>query len=144
MSAGWLDACIEGPQGENCRVANTAEGVDALALFCRRWGVGLVVMEASGGYERLAFARLWGEGIACAVVNPRAVRRFAEAMGLLEKTDRIDAKVIAWYARAKRIVPTAPGSARQRQLTTAVTRMRQLVALRVAQLNQRRLVDDLY
>lgn len=99
-------------------------------------------MEATGGYERLAFGLLWSWDLPAALVNPRSVRRFAEAMGLLEKTDRIDAEAIAWYAEAKRIVPRPPASAAQRTLAALVTRLRQLTELRTMQSNQRRLVDD--
>lgn len=63
-------------------------------------------------------------------------------MGLLEKTDRIDAGVIAWYAEVKRIRAHPPAGATQLRLTALVTRLRQLTEARVAQLNQRRLVDD--
>jgi len=139
VCAAWLDAWVA---GEFCRVENSLAGVEGLADFCRRHGVSLVVMEATGGYERLAVGRLWAEGLACAVINPRAVRQFAEAMGRLEKTDRIDAAVIAWYAQVKRIVAQAPASDIQRKLAVAVTRLRQLTALRTMQSNQRRLVDD--
>lgn len=142
VCAAWLDACVGGLGGEHCRVANSLAGAAALADFCRRHGVSLVAMEATGGYERLAFGRLWGEGLGCAVVNPRAVRQFAEAMGLLEKTDRIDAAAIAWYAQAKRLVAQPPASDVQRKLAAAVTRLRQLTELRTMQANQRRLVDD--
>ena len=99
-------------------------------------------MEATGGYERLAFGLLWSWDLPAALVNPRSVRRFAEAMGLLEKTDQIDAEAIAWYAEAKRIVPRPPASAAQRTLAALVTRLRQLTELRAMQSNQRRLVDD--
>src|SRR5690242_18074598 len=75
-------------------------------------------------------------------VNPRAVRRFAEAMGILEKTDRIDTGVIAWFAEVKRIVPQPPASPAQQQLAALVTRLRQLTELRTAQSNQCRLVTD--
>jgi transposase len=139
VSAAWLDAWAE---GEFCRVENTLAGIEVLRDFCRRQGVELVAMEATGGYERLAFGRLWAEGLACAVVNPRAVRQFAEAMGHLEKTDRIDAAVIAGYARAKRIVAQPPAGEVQRKLGALVTRLRQLTALRTMQKNQRRLVED--
>jgi len=64
------------------RFANTASGVESLAAFCRAHGVELVVMEASGGCERTAFAMLWSMGHPCALVNPRQVRRFAEDRGL--------------------------------------------------------------
>ena len=139
VCAAWLDACVG---GEFCRVENSLAGVEALAGFCHRLGASLVVMEATGGYERLAFGRLWADGLARAVVNPRAVRQFAEAMGLLEKTDRIDAAAIAWYAQAKRLVAQAPASDTQRRLAAVVTRLRQLTELRTMQSNQRRLVDD--
>jgi transposase len=122
--------------------AQTPAGIAALAAFCRKHGVGLVAMEATGGYERLAFGLLWTEGIPVAIVNPRAVRRFAEAMGFLEKTDRIDAGVIARFAAVKRIVPQPPASPTQQRLAALVTRLRQLTELRVAQSNQQRLVVE--
>jgi transposase len=141
VSSEWLDGRL-GPQGEALRVENTAEGVTALVSFCREHGVELVVLEASGGYERAAFGLLWAQGLPCALANPRSVRRFAEAMGLLEKTDRIDAGVIAWYAEAKRLVAQEPASAAQQQLRALSDRLRQLIELAVAQGNQRRLVED--
>lgn len=141
VSSEWLDARL-GPQGEYLRVERTVEGVETLAAFCREHGVELVVLEATGGYEQLAFGLLWVQGVPCALVNPRSVRRFAEAMGLLEKTDRIDAGVIAWYAEARRIVAQQPASPAQRQLRALSDRLRQLTKLAVMQANQRRLVED--
>jgi transposase len=63
-------------------------------------------------------------------------------MGFLEKTDRIDAGVIAWYADAKRIVAQEPASKAQERLKALVTRLRQLTELRTMQTNQRRLVGE--
>jgi transposase len=99
-------------------------------------------MEATGGYERLPFAQLWAADMPVAIVNPRSVHQFAQAMGALEKTDKIDTGMIAWYAETKRIEPTPLGSGNQQRLTTLVVRMRQLIELRTAQNNQRRLVED--
>lgn len=141
VSAASLDARI-GRDGAWRQFARTPAGIARLALFCRRHRVGLVAMEATGGYERLPFARLWATGMPVAVVNPRSVRQFAEAMGALEKTDKIDAAMIAWYAETKRIAPTPLASDNQRRLNALVVRMRQLTALRTAQTNQRRLVED--
>ncbi len=67
----------------SARFANTAEGIDKLAAFCRQHDVTLVVMEATGGFEQLAFGLLWGAGVACAICNPRNVRHYAEAIGLM-------------------------------------------------------------
>jgi transposase len=136
-----LDARI-GRNGEARRFVRDADGIAALAAFCREHAVELVVMEATGAYERQPFSLLWLAGIPAAIVNPRAVRRFAEAMGFLEKTDAIDAGVIAWFAEVKRIVPQEPASAVQQRLAAMVTRLRQLTALHTTQSNQRRLVTD--
>jgi transposase len=141
VSSQALDVRI-GRDGAEARTAATPEGVASLAAFCREHRVTLVVMEATGGYEKLVHAVLWGHGIPAAIVNPRSVRRFAEAMGFLEKTDRIDAGVIAWYAEVKRIVAQEPPSAAQEHLRALVTRLRQLTELRTMQSNQRRLVAD--
>lgn len=141
VSSATLDARI-GRDGPHLRVKRTVEGIAALAAFCRAHEVTLVAMEATGGYEKLVFAQLWAAGIGCAIVNPRAVRDFAKAMGVLEKTDRIDAGMIAWHAAVKRIVAQPPASAVQQQLRALVTRLSQLTEALVVQRNQRRLVDD--
>jgi transposase len=98
-----LDAHVE-PLGTFASFDNDAAGIAELALFCRRHGVQLVVMEATGGYERTAFLLLWEAGIACGLTNPRSVRHYAEAMGFLEKTDRQGPQ--AQHAADAR--PTAP------------------------------------
>ena len=136
-----LDARI-GREGPFATFANDAEGVGALAEFCRKHGVSLVVMEATGGYEKLAFAQLWGLGLQAGVVNPRNVRDFAKAVGRLEKTDKIDAGVIAWFAEVKDIRPAPPASPAQQRLTALVVRLGQLTMLRTAQNQQRRDVKD--
>lgn len=142
VAADLLEACLGPGPGPAHRFANTADGIATLAAFCRHHQVGLLVMEATGGYEHLAFGLLCQQGIPVAIVNPRAVRCFAQAMGLPEKTDRIDAGVIAWYAQTKHVVPQPPASETQQRLDAAVTRLRQLTDTRVAQRNQRRLVTD--
>ena len=141
IGAETLDARI-GRDGAWQQFVRTNDSIDRLAAFCRTHQAGLVVMEATGGYERLPFHRLWSADIPVAIVNPRSVRQFAEAMGTLEKTDKIDAGMIAWYGETKRIVPTPPPSDDQRALTAQVRRLRQLIELRTAQNNQRRLVDQ--
>ena len=119
-----LDAHVA-PSGTFESFDNDAAGIAALASFCRRQGVQLVAMEATGGYERQAFLLLWEAGIACGLTNPRSVRRYAEAMGILEKTDRLDAAVIARFAIAKELKPTSPATPAQR-LNALVARLRQV------------------
>jgi len=141
VSSSSLEARI-GPAGLSASFPNTAEGILELLAFCRQHGADLVAMEATGGYEKQSFALLWAHGLPVALLNPRAVRRFAEGMGLLEKTDRIDAGVIAWFAAVKGIPASAPVSAEQQRLKALVTRLRQLTELQAAQRNQRLLVQE--
>jgi transposase len=141
ISSTSLEARI-GRDGAAGTFANNPEGIAELAAFCQSHQVELATMEATGGYEKQPFALLSEQGIAVTLLNPRAVRRFAERMGLLEKTDALDASVIAWFAEVKRAQPQALASASQQQLRALVCRLRQLTALRTAQRNQSRLVTD--
>lgn len=141
VSSRHLDARI-GLDGPHLRSARDAAGLAELTAFCRAHRVELVVLEATGGYERLPFAMLWAAGLPCALANPRQVRRFAEAMGRLEKTDRIDAGLIAHYAAVQKLRPRRPAATSQKRLEALTVRLRQLTSARVAQTNQRRLVED--
>jgi transposase len=120
-----LDAYVV-PSGAVGRFDNDATGIAALAAFCHRHGVQLVAMEATGGYERQPFLLLWAAGVACGLTNPRSVRRYAEAMGTLEKTDRLDAGVIARFAIAKELKATNPPTEGQQRLNALVARLRQV------------------
>jgi transposase len=120
VSKAKLDVCIE-PGHRLASFNNDTAGIAELAAFCREHAVTLMVMEASGGYERRAFVELWEKGISCALTNPRNVRRYAEAMGILEKTDRIDSSVIARFAHAKNLAPTPLPSQAQQRLKALVT-----------------------
>jgi transposase len=131
-----------GRDGLTASFPNTVEGIASLADFCQAHDVDLVAMEATGGYEKKSFLLLWARGIPVAILNPRSVRHFAEAMGLLEKTDGIDCGVIAWFAETKRCVGCPPASAQQQRLKALVNRLRQLTDLRAMQTNQRALVTD--
>jgi transposase len=125
VSKAKLDACIE-PGGIFASFDNNAAGIAELAAFCRQHQAGLAVMEATGGYERRAFLLLWEAGMPCALTNPRSVRRYAEAMGILEKTDRLDAGVIARFAHAKNLQPTLAPTLPQQRLKALVARLRQV------------------
>jgi transposase len=125
ISKARLDACIE-PGSIRGSFKNDAAGIAALAAFCAQHQVGLVAMEATGGYERQAFLLLSERGLPCAVTNARQVRLFAESMSVPEKTDRIDAHIIARFARAKDLRPTPLPSAAQLHLKALVARLRQV------------------
>jgi transposase len=84
------------------------------------------VMEATGGIEQDAFHGLCQHGLKVAIVNPGQVRYFAKAMGYLEKTDKIDAFVIASYAHAKAPCPSLPPTQKQSRLNGLTKRLRQV------------------
>ena len=125
ISKAGLDACIE-PGSIRSSFKNEAAGIAALATFCRLHRVELVAMEATGGYERRAFLLLSEQGLPCAITNARQVRLYAEAMGVLEKTDQIDARIIARFARAKELQPTPVPSQAQQRIKALVARLRQV------------------
>lgn len=124
------------------RAVNDANGWDELIAKLRAADVDLVVVEATGGYERGLVCALQSAGITVARVNPRQARDFAKSMGVLAKTDRVDARVLRDFAdviarhkdRAKYI--TAMVQLERLALAALVTRRRQLVEMRVAETNR--------
>ena len=86
------------------RIATTKAALRRFALGAKG---ALVVLEASGGYERPLTEALAKAGVAHARVNPRQAREFARASGRLAKTDRVDAEVLARMREAlERVRPT--------------------------------------
>jgi transposase len=96
----------------------------------------LVVLEATGGYQNRVVGVLVAAGHCVAVVNPRQVRDFARGLGILAKTDRLDARVIARFGEQARPRPVQVPSEKQAQLAELVTRRRQLIELRTAEQNR--------
>lgn len=141
VSQGWLDFHIQ-PQGIAGRYDNDPAGIAALAEACRSKGVELVAMEASGSHERRAYALLWQEGLGCGLVNARQVRLYAASMGFLEKTDRIDARMIAAFAEAKGLAPKPIAPARHLRLSALVARLRQVTADLIIQKQRRHTAMD--
>lgn len=108
VSKDWLDVYLH-PAGTGRRFANSREGLVRLKRMLAEHGmVELVVLEATGKYHRLAHRTLAAGGHAVAVVNPLRARLFAEAMGVLAKTDRIDARLLAVMAISLRPQATPP------------------------------------
>ena len=93
----WLDVHIL-PAGVSFRVANTASGHRQLKRRLKSHAVELIVIEATGKWHRPLHRSLHASGHAAAVVNPLRARLFAEAIGVLAKTDRLDARMLALFA----------------------------------------------
>jgi hypothetical protein len=96
VSKGTLDVALL-PSGESFRVGNDQGGISALVERLSGVQPELVVLEASGGYETAVVAELAAASIAVTVVNPRQVRDFARAIGQLEKSDVLGARILALF-----------------------------------------------
>jgi transposase len=115
------------------RFSNDDEGVARLVEMLRQHQVRLVVLESTGRYHRAAAARLLDAAMNVAVVNPRQVRAYAIAEGKLEKSDHIDARVIAAFGRSINPRVMSDPSERREELADLVCRRRGLVQVKVAE-----------
>jgi transposase len=130
---------------ETWQVANDSGGIDQLVQQLQALGPALVVLEATGGYEFEAACALQAVGLAVAVVNPRAARDFARAMGALAKTDALDARMLASFARVlhqhperERFVKPLADAELQR-LQALVLRRRQLMQMLISEKQRKRI-----
>jgi transposase len=116
------------PASVPCRFANNSEGIAHLRACLRKCSVHLIVCEPSGGYERDIITALQAAALPVALVNARRVRDFARARGILAKTDKIDAKVLADYGLLLR--PEPKPVCTPDELDEYTARRRQLVEFR--------------
>jgi len=116
--------------------ANDEAGRAELSDWVIEQAVSLVVVEASGGYEAALVSELVARGQEVALVNPTRVRAFARAEGILAKTDKIDARVIARFGATMKPQARARRDAAQVVLNEQITRRRQLVLIQTAEKNR--------
>jgi transposase len=130
-----LDVAIGGSD-ESWSVPNDEAGIQSLVSDLRSRNCGLVVLEATGGFEVPAVSALAAAGLPVVVANPRQVRNFARATGQLAKTDRLDARILALFAeRVRPEVRVLPDDA-ARLLDALLTRRRQVTGMIVAERNR--------
>jgi transposase len=123
----WID--VHQPGRKPSRIDNIPSALQAFAVRCRKVGA-WVIFEASGGYDRCLRDALEAADVAFTRVNPRQARDFARAMGVLGKTDRVDARMLAEFGARLTPKRTEPVSEARRILQAQATRRRQLVDLR--------------
>ena len=92
-----------------------------------------IIVESTGGYERLVVDRLAEAGLPVVVVNPYRVRRLGEGLGILAKTDPIDARLLALYGEHVQPMIRPIPQGETRKLADLVARRRQLIAMIVAE-----------
>jgi transposase len=116
--------------------AQSEDGWALMSEFIQSFSPRLVVLEATGGLERGAVTALAVKGLPVVVVNPRQVRHFAISKGILAKTDKIDARVIAQFAESIRPEIRPLKDLEAQELDSLVTRRRQIVQMLVAEKNR--------
>jgi transposase len=136
-----LDWCLL-PEDRRETVGHDKSGIQQLLAKLPAAKTCLIAVEATGGYQRSLVVELVNAGHRVAVVNPRQVRDFARGLGILAKTDRIDAHVIARFAQQARPRETAPLTVKDAELQQLVVRRRQLVQQRTAELNRMQTVSS--
>jgi transposase len=98
VSKARLDVAV-GEDGASWSEANTAEGIGRLVKQISEYQPALIAIESTGGLERPVLAELDRMGLPVALVNPKRVREFAKAIGVWAKTDKLDARLLARFAR---------------------------------------------
>jgi len=136
VSKDWLDVHVL-PAEERLRVPNTCDGIRQLKRWLMRVNVALVVVEATGKWHRYVQRSLAASGMAVAVVDPFRVRMFAKAQGILAKTDRLDARVLAMFAALMTPTVRPPAPQALADLAELMTARMSAVEAQTALKNQR-------
>ena len=141
VSKDKLDVCLL-PAGELFVVSRNASGLSELVERLKGLPVGVVALEATGGFETVVAASLASAGLPVAVINPAQIRHFAQALGKRAKTDPIDAFVIARFAEATKPEVRPLDDEATQLLSALITRRRQIIDMIVAETHRERSVAD--
>lgn len=124
------------PFNEYKTIPNEESGIESLSEELLQKNPSLIVLESTGGYESLCAAILASKGLPVAVVNPRQTRSFAKAMGILAKTDKIDAQTLAHFAEVAQPKILPPKEAEIEELSQLLQRRQQLILFRTTENNR--------
>ena len=119
---------------------NTPDGIAHLVHRMQEMQPELIVVEATGGYQRSVVDALFHAGLCVAVVNPARVRQFARACGLLAKTDKLDAQVLAVFGQRVQPKRYQGKSEAEKQLSALLVRRKQLEEMLKAEQNRLRTI----
>jgi len=140
VSKDRLDVAVLGERQET-QVGNHNEGIARLVQQMQALQPELIVVEATGGYQRAGVEALFWAGLAVAVVNPARVRQFARACGLLAKTDKLDAQVLAVFGQRVQPRRYVGKSEAEKQLSALLVRRKQVEEMLTAEQNRLRTVS---
>ena len=138
VSRSRLDVALR-PTSERFSVANDEAGHKELRKRLTKVKPERIVLEPTGGYELAVVQELVAARLPVVVVNARQVRNFAQALGRLAKTDRIDADVLAHFGEAIRPEIRAFPDKDLVELEALVNRRRQLVDMRAGEVKRKQI-----
>jgi transposase len=141
VSKARLEVCCL-PTSQTLAVDNDEKGIAQLVALLRPQTVSLVLLEATGRYERRVASELLEAGFNVAVVNPRQARDFARSLGKLAKTDRIDARTLAQFAQLGHARTCEKQPQKRAVLDDLVTRRRQVTQMLVAEKTRSQVPQD--
>lgn len=130
-----LDIYIR-PSGEELSVENNLDGIHQAMRFIKRFNPTRVLIEATGRLEMNFFCAAHKAGLPVCVCNPIQVRKFAQAIGRLAKTDQLDAQDIAYYGETMKPDPTELKPAKLRLLSDLMTVRSQCLEMSTMQKNR--------
>jgi transposase len=140
-----LDACLlHATQAHHAQFENSLKGLVALRTWCQRHGAPtpLTVLEATGRYSELAAATLHAAGHRVHVANPRRIKDHAKSLGRRNKTDRIDAALIASFGTTRLLPAWQPPSPAQQLLRSLLRRLHDLETMLQAERNRAASTSD--
>ena len=135
VSKDWLDIVVL-PSGDTWRTENAEASMGTLVEKLEELKPERIIIEATGGYERLVTTRLYLAHLPVCRVNPKRVRYFARSIGQLAKTDTLDAKVLARFGEMVKPALTQLPSEQEQLLSALLARREQLTAMLVAEKNR--------
>src|SRR5512134_544069 len=135
VSKDTLEVAVQ-PKGERMTFANQEDGISLMVDFVQSFCPRLIVLEATGGLEKAVVCALAVRELPVVVVNPRQVRDFARSKGLLAKTDKIDAGVIAHFAETIRPEVRPLKTEEAQKLDALLSRRRQILQMLTAEKNR--------
>jgi transposase len=141
VSKDRLDVAVLGEE-RGWQVDNTQAGIAKLVHQMQKVCPELIVVEATGGYQRRVVDALFHAGFSVAVVNPARVRQFARACGLLAKTDKLDAQVLAVFGQRVQPRCYTGKSEAEKQLSALLVRRKQVEEMLKAEQNRLRTVSQ--
>ncbi len=140
VSKGRLDVAVLGENQEK-QVCNSQAGIKELVRWMLELQPKLIVVEATGGYQRSVVDAMFYAGLSVAVVNPARVRQFARACGLLAKTDKLDAQVLAVFGQRVQPRHYAGKTEAEKQLSALLVRRKQVEEMLKAEQNRLRTIS---